>query len=329
MAGDSAADEPPMPRPLRTQPQPARHSLQLAAQLDVSGDVQGIQFLSDDTLVAATSQGIVQLVTAKLSASVSGQVTLETARLWSAVHGKRFGSPYGCMGVAALDGKVVTGGQDGSVAVMDVKSNTQVGKLDGVDSSSLTDILFIKQNSLLVSNVRGQMRLVDLRAPDVQSAMGTTFVFGEPIQINSITQHASQPHIVCSGMENGSIAFWDLRGQPHPITILKGHENSSISEVIFHPQQPEHVFSCSQNGEVWHWNGTAASRPVLSQGSTNNTGMDNKCLWFNNDALKHRVNTEALMQSQHLPINSLDASGPYVVVGGDSEAIYVMSNVIM
>lgn len=67
----------------------------------------------------------------------------------------------------------------------------------------------------------------------------------------------------------------------------------------------------------------------LLSGSTNNTGMDNKCLWFNNDALKHRVNTEALMQSQHLPINSLDASGPYVVVGGDSEAIYVMSNVIM
>jgi hypothetical protein len=64
-------------------------------------------------------------------------------------------------------------------------------------------------------------------------------------------------------------------------------------------------------------------------GTANNPGMDNKCLWFNNDALKHRVNTEALMQSQHLPINSLDASGPYVVVGGDSEAIYVMSNVIM
>ena len=56
---------------------------------------------------------------------------------------------------------------------------------------------------------------------------------------------------------------------------------------------------------------------------------DNKCFWFNNEAVKHRVDTQALMPKQFLPINSLDALGSNVVIGGDNEAVYVLSNVIL
>ncbi len=53
-----------------------------------------------------------------------------------------------------------------------------------------------------------------------------------------------------------------------------------------------------------------------------------QCLWFNNDAVKHRVETNSLMARQALPINSLDALGSALLVGGDSEAIYLFANAI-
>ena len=50
---------------------------------------------------------------------------------------------------------------------------------------------------------------------------------------------------MASGASDGSIAFWDLRGDAHPVTILQGHEQA-VNEVQFHAQQPHHMFSCSE-----------------------------------------------------------------------------------
>ncbi len=53
------------------------------------------------------------------------------------------------------------------------------------------------------------------------------------------------------------------------------------------------------------------------------------CNWFSNEAIKHRVETRALIPSQSLAVNSLDAAGRNLVVAGDNEAVYVLANVFL
>ncbi len=64
---------------------------------------------------------------------------------------------------------------------------------------------------------------------------------------------------MASGSSDGSIAFWDLRNEQHPVTILKGHDQA-VTEVRFHSQQPDHMFSCAESGDIWHWDGSAVKR---------------------------------------------------------------------
>ena len=41
------------------------------------------------------------------------------------------------------------------------------------------------------------------------------------VGVTSLATHPTQAHIVASGASDGSIAFWDLRGDAHPVTILQ------------------------------------------------------------------------------------------------------------
>lgn len=105
-------------------------------------------------------------------------------------------------------------------------------------------------------------------------------------------------------------------------------------QLQFHVQQPDHMFSSSENGDIWHWNGSAVNRVNFGNqfpsSSSSSSAPENptQCLWFNNDAVKHRVETGSLMARQSLPINSLDSLGSALLVGGDNEAVYLLSNVI-
>ncbi len=52
-------------------------------------------------------------------------------------------------------------------------------------------------------------------------------------------------------------------------------------------------------------------------------------LWFCNEAVKHRVETNSLMPPQALSVNSLDVCGRSVIIGGDNEAFYIFNNVFL
>ena len=153
-----------------------------------------------------------------------------------------------------------------------------------------------------------------------------------------MAKHPTQQHILCSGSEDGMLAFWDLRRQKHPVTLLNAHQQS-VLEVHFHQQQPEHMFSCSQNGDVWHWNGSNISiRPsanILSFGNqipssqpNAQSANDTACPWMNSEAVKNRVETQSLMTRQSLPVNTIDVLGNSILIGGDNEAIYLIPNVL-
>ena len=53
------------------------------------------------------------------------------------------------------------------------------------------------------------------------------------IGLTCISRHPVQPHVLCTGTNDGVLAFWDLRMESHPVTLLTAH-SQPISEVATH-----------------------------------------------------------------------------------------------
>jgi len=289
------------------------------------GDVNKIKFCGQSVFMTASSSGSVSLH----QIASSDDAAVRTQKTWDKIHsGGGGGGRYSCNGLSCLSGNAATAGEDGAVAVINVGSGDVARRYPKADSCSIADVAFVKHDEILTANVRGQLKLFDLRSQSESPSRTSLLTSGDAsaVGVTSLATHPTQAHIVASGASDGSIAFWDLRGDAHPVTILQGHEQA-VNEVQFHAQQPHHMFSCSESGEVWHWDGGNVARSNFgNQGPVSSNPT--QCLWFNNEAVKHRVETSSLLSRQPLPLNALDSLGSALLVGGDSEAVYLLADVV-
>lgn len=297
------------------------------------GDVNDIQFLNPDFAVVASSSGVVTLL--RLNRDLAADTltsgwTLQQISKWDNLHGGGFS----CNGLSCFGENVASVGDDGCVNVVSANSSLPIRTYPEADSCILTSVLFTKADELIVGNMRGQLKIWDLRTSEGPAS--TCVLSSEQVGITTLTKHPTQSHVICTGSEDGMLAFWDLRKEKHPVTLLAAH-SGPVSEVQFHHQQPENVFSCSQNGEVLHWNGANINnKPTASIfGQSGNTAppvstlsTNLACPWLNSEAVKNRVEVENLMMKQPLPLNSLDTIGNSIVFGGDNEAVYVIPDIL-
>ncbi len=95
--------------------------------------------------------------------------------------------------------------------------------------------------------MRGQLKLFDLRSrsssPSATFASNTEMTADSP-GVSCSCRHPTQPHLLCTGSQDGRITFWDLRraagsGGTPVVSVFRGHEGAGgVNEVQFHPQQP-------------------------------------------------------------------------------------------
>jgi len=305
-----------------------------------NGDVNDIQFLNPDFAVVASSSGAVTLLRLDRNMAADYMTSgweLQEVSSWQKLHPGGFS----CNGLSCSGENVASVGDDGRVNVFN--ANSQGGAVlreyPSADSCILTSVLFAKTDELIVGNMRGQLKIWDLRTKD-QDPTSTCVLSSEQVGITCLARHPTQSHVLCTGSEDGMLAFWDLRKERHPVTLLSAH-SGPVSEVQFHAQQPENIFSCSQNGEVLHWNGSNINnKPTASIFGGGVVGGQNPppappslstnlaCPWLNSEAVKNRVEVENLMMKQPLPLNSLDTIGNSLVFGGDNEAVYVIPDIL-
>lgn len=311
---------------------------QSLAQISHVGDVNALQFLSPELFVSGSSTGSIHLYRLLRESAVnhgSGWKIVNQAN-WDKIHHGAFG--LSSSNAVSVNGDAIASvGQDGRIFLLNIKQKSPIRKIDQADSCSLTAVQFVKHDQIITANMRGQMKLWDLRSND-DNPVSTYFLsHTDQIGITCLDRHPTQAHVLCTGSQDGMLAIWDLRGgNNYPVTLLNAHQHP-VSEVQFHRQQPDHIFSCSQNGDIWHWDASAVTRANLlhygnqtaNSSAIINNETSNSSPWLNSEAVKHKVESLALMSKQSLPINSLDASGSSLIFGGDNEAIYVFPSVIL
>lgn len=296
---------------------------------EVDGDVTELQFVQNNDFLVSTSSGTVQLLTI-IGAGDAANTNFKPKISWEKLHPFKTGELSSCTGLATFMGEVATIGENGSIVSLNLEKKQPLRIIESADSCSLRCVLYRRHNEILTGNLRGQMKLWDLRIADEKPLL-TFMLSGDQLGATCITQHPTQQHTVLVGGEDGSITVWDLRETSFAVPLAA--HSGLVSEMVFHPDRPNHLFSCSSSGEAWHWDTSSVSRPARPGQSMpwTNAGPDplqNENPWLNTDAVKHRLHIVSLMQTLHKGINSVDVNKDKAVIGCDNEAVYVISDVL-
>ncbi|CAB4068770.1 NUP43 [Lepeophtheirus salmonis] len=277
-------------------------SASLLASLPHSGDINALEFLNSETFVTGSSDGCVHLF------RIHNQ-DLSLLNSWNGLHNGCYRAS-GSNSVSCSGEIFASAGEEGKVVVINARTKQSIKTYEQADSCSLSAVHFVKHDEILTANMRGQMKLWDLRSSETSSPSTTFFSSNtDQVGITCVSRHPTQSHVICTG---GS--------------------GCAVSEVQFHLQSPDHIFSCSQNGDIWHWDASAVTRAnLISFGNMNDDEAQKgfSSPWLSSEAIKHRVEATSLMSKQYLPINALDTLGSSILFAGDNEAIYIFSSVIL
>lgn len=281
------------------------------------GDVTEVQFLNPDYFVTSSSSGSVHLK--KIVTSLSQSISLKNEICWEGIHVFKNGEESSCTSLAIYDNDIVTVGEDGRINLLNAKSSKVLRTVEDADSCSLHCVTFLKHNEILTSNLRGQLKIWDLRNAD-NNPNNTFMISGEQGTPTCVTFHPTQRHLVLTGDDLGSLTTWDLRHHTYPLNVLNAHEGA-ITEIKFNPEFSDQLFTCSSAGEIWHWTTKAAAVPTLLPDS----GEPN--VWLTPDNVRNKLEVFTLMPTLGKPINSLDLHRNRVICGCDNEAIYLINGV--
>nr|CAH7742510.1 unnamed protein product [Callosobruchus chinensis] len=289
------------------------------ASLASDGDITEIKFLDTDTLVTSTSSGSVYLI--RVCQPYNDQIHLKTSTEWQNIHHFDNGESSPCTALAVYEkNDIVSVGEDGCINLLNSQSQRIFRRIGNADSCSIHSVLFLKHDEILTSNLRGQMKVWDLRNSSDKPS-NTFMLSGDQVTSTCLTCHPTQRHLLISGDDLGALTTWDLRHNTYPINVLNAHEGA-ITEIQFHPDQPDHLFSCSSAGEIWHWSTKAKTVSSLIPDSDTN-------VWLTHDNVKNKLEVFTLMPTLGKAINTLDLSKNAVICGCDNEAIYLINGVTL
>ncbi|KAJ8942682.1 hypothetical protein NQ314_010004 [Rhamnusium bicolor] len=164
------------------------------------GDVTEIKFLNADYFVTSSSSGSAHLM--KISATNGEDNSIKNEMLWKDLHSFQTGETSPCTALALYENDIVTVGEDGCINLLTAQSQNVVRKIDDADSCSIYCVIFLKHNEILTSNLRGQMKVWDLRSSNNEP--NTTFMLSSDLLTPTcLTYHPTQRHLIIAGDELG------------------------------------------------------------------------------------------------------------------------------
>nr|CAD7403525.1 unnamed protein product [Timema cristinae] len=152
-------------------------------------------------------------------------------------HRKHGSDPSPCTGFACFDEDVASIGEDGRLALLNIRQKLPVKIIDEADDSSLHCVCFLKHNEVITGNLRGQMKIWDLKSPS-KTAASTFMLSGDQVCASCVVNHPTQCHLVLAGGEDGCLTVWDLRHNTFPVTLLSAHTDTASGNWGVCPPTP-------------------------------------------------------------------------------------------
>lgn len=277
----------------------------------VDGDVTQIKFTEKNKIAVSLSNGDVRVLEVSL---YDKQFPLKEVFHWKKLH--NYGvEQCSCTSLDTLEGDIATIGEDGNVNILSGRRGEVMHTIKGADSCSLHSICFIKHTEVITGNVRGHMKIWDVRSTNNKPS-AAFLLAGDELAATCIIHHPTQPHIILAGSESGALAVWDLRMNSFPTSLVNAH-SAGVSEMQFHPENPHKLLTCSVSGELWEWNMEAMTK--------SSKGPDGQVMWMPLQDKKSMM-VNSLIPALHKSINSLHCDKGRILCGADNEAVYLIKN---
>ncbi|CAH1639397.1 unnamed protein product [Spodoptera littoralis] len=277
----------------------------------VNGDVTQIKFTEKNKIAVSLSNGDVKVLEVSL---YDKQFPLKEVFHWEKLH--NYGAEQcSCTSLDTLEGDIATIGEDGNVNILSGRRGEVMHSIKGADSCSLHSICFIKHTEVITGNVRGHMKIWDVRSTNNKPS-AAFLLAGDELAATCIIHHPTQPHIILAGSESGALAVWDLRMNSFPTSLVNAH-SAGVSEMQFHPENPHKLLTCSVSGELWEWNMEAMTK--------SSKGPDGQVMWMPLQDKKSMM-VNSLIPALHKSINSLHCDKGRILCGADNEAVYLIKN---
>lgn len=294
----------------------------------LSGDVTGIEFVTDETAVISCSDGRISLI--KIKKAVEEDTLQEEGRSEVLHKFNASGETACCTSISVYGKEVATVGEDGRLNIIDTQAHLAVRRSIEADSVSLLSVLYVNPQEVLTANRMGVIRMFDIRSSAEASATAAFMTSCEDDRrsnyVSCLTSHPTQSHIVLAGSEEGSITVWDLRNPGYPASYLSAH-TSPITDIGFHRSDPSKLFTTAESGELWLWSlHSPMGVPTAIEPSSNTDNNINP--WLNGERAKNRISVTSLMSDLRKAINSFDCQSSKIVCGSDSEAFYFVDNIL-
>ncbi|XP_050392857.1 nucleoporin Nup43 [Patella vulgata] len=302
---------------------------QKVCEIDQDGDVTDLCYVSMENLVSTSSTGSVYLYR-------QNSQGIDMINSWDRLH-EFNGQSTPCTCVSSRgDDMIVTGGEDGRLAILNITQTKPVRIIEKADSCTVNSVTFLTQSEILTVNSFGQLKIFDIRV-DTEEPTKILSVNEDNTPLHCVDKHPGQPHIVATGGQDGMLTIWDVRKDRFPMTLLEAH-SAAMWEVKFHPSNPDHLFTCSEDGSLWHWDGSAMG---ITQGSlltghglggsqfssthhqTDKISSESSP-WISIESSRHKLEINSLLPNKSLPVNSLDIQNYTLLCGTDSETIYTV-----
>ncbi|XP_043495160.1 nucleoporin Nup43 isoform X2 [Polistes fuscatus] len=305
------------------------------------GDVTEIKFINSSFFVASSSLGSIRL----LQIQENPVPQFKEHMAWEFIHSFKTLDYAPCTALSNFEQDIVSVGEDGRINLLTTTQKKPVRVIENGDSCSIYCVDFLRHSEILTGNMRGHMKVWDLR--NDQDIPATTFMLSDETttEAMSIAHHPTQRQIIVAGGGDGSLTVWDLRHHTYPISQLNAHARA-VRRIMFHPDRPENVFTCSNSGELWHWNNSQQSK--LRLGHFRDISLPIHFLiyvyichiyvvifildstdthWLNTIGTNSNINVTSLCCVMHKPINSIDIDKSSLLFGCDNEAMYIVKNV--
>lgn len=284
----------------------------LVSSIPVPSDVHDLYFYDKSTVVAALGNGTVLML------KVKGQ-NMQVVHQWKGVHhynGANQTAP--CTSVICQSTEIASVGEDGKLNLMKANQDKPYKTIEA-DSCSLNAAMFTSHDEILTGNSRGMIKLWDVRTNSVKPVHSSSLAEDSEVGVSSMDRHPFQGHVIAIGSYDGMLAIYDMRKVQTPVTVLNGPDDC-LTQVRFHPDKADHLFTSSESGAVWHW-GTLDGKLGSTNSSTN--------VWLSGDLAAQQLDIKEVLPTLPLAVNSVDVSGERLICGGDNEAFYYLSNIVL
>ncbi|CAF4950108.1 unnamed protein product [Pieris macdunnoughi] len=276
------------------------------SEYKVAGDVTEIKLIDKNKIAVSLSNGEVRLLEISAYERTS---PLREVYTWSKLHHIN-SERCSCTALDTFEGDIVTVGEDEKVNILNGRRGDITRSISDTDSCSIHSVCFLKLNEVITGNLRGHMKIWDIKR-DSNKPVASFHFPGEEVAATCIVQHPTQPHIILAGSECGSLAVWDLRMNKFPTSQLSAH-SSGVTEMQFHPENPNKLITCSLSGDVWDWN----MESLTKKSGDSYVPLDDKAT----------MNVSSLIPTLHKAVNTIHCNKGRVLCAADNEAIYLIKN---